>query len=595
VPVISLIMTVRDGERYLAHALESVRAQTFEDWELVLWDDGSTDGTSAIIRAFAAREPRIRAFTGEPLGRRRALVEAHARARGDLLGWLDADDALAPEALARTHATLASSGADLVYTDHVIVGPDGAPRGLGRRSNIPYTPRGLLTDFMTFHFRLFTREVFERAGGIAADREIAIDYDLCLRISEVGRIRHLAEPLYFYREHRQQMSSAKRGAQIAASAAAIRAALVRRGRSAHALDVDLERGRFRLVPGAPPRTSSPAAWLRLVAATAVPRLRRAHAGRVGDVIGCWPVLHPSVYRSQLYAAAEARGAHALPIRGGLAALMRAVWTGRAGDTLHVLGIEPLLDGDDAGAVIGRSRLFAATLDHALARGMRLVWTSRGPLTDHPRHAVHEAWCRRALTARCHAVVTHWPTDVERLHALGGGDRVTYAPHPSLGDGYPDVSRDHARGELGVERDARAVLQLGGRRAPASAIVHLGGRPSSTSTLVVADDVDRHAPRDVALRIAAADVIAVPRPHGGVLALAMSTAKPIVAPALPGVAEVVGPGAFLYPPSGGTHAADEAIARAYAARADWERIGHGHRACVRDRGWDAALTAIVGRR
>ena len=54
-PVISLIMTVRDGERYLAQAIESVRAQTFADWELVVWDDGSTDGTPAIIRALAAQ------------------------------------------------------------------------------------------------------------------------------------------------------------------------------------------------------------------------------------------------------------------------------------------------------------------------------------------------------------------------------------------------------------------------------------------------------------------------------------------------------------------------------------------------------------
>jgi len=582
VPVISLIMTVRDGERYLAQAIESVRAQTFADWELVVWDDGSTDGTPAIIRALAAQEPRIRAFTGEPLGRRRALVEAHRRARGDLVGWIDADDWLAPEALARTHAARTSSGADLVYTDHVIASADGEQRGLGRRTRIPYTPRGLLTDFMTFHFRLFTRAVFERAGGIDPDREIAIDYDLCLRISEVGRIRHLAEPLYFYREHRQQMSTAKRRAQIAASAAAIRAALVRRGLSAHALDVDLEHGRFRLVPAMQPAALGPAAWLRLAVATAVPRLRRAHAPGGAGVVGLWPVLRPSVYRSQLYAAVEARGVQVLPIRGGLARLIRAVWTGRAGTTLHILGLGPVLDDGDAGTVIGRSRLFVATLDHALARGMRLVWTSRGPLSAHPRHAVHEAWCRRALAERCHAIVTHWPTDRDRLRALGGGDRVMYVPHPSVGDGYPDVSRDHAREALGVDRDAPAVLQLGGRR-------------SSASALVIEDDVDRHAPRDVALRIAAADVLAVPQLHSGALALAMSVAKPIVAPALPGVAEVVGPEAFLYPPSGGPRAFDDAVARAYAARAEWARIGEGHLARVRDRGWDAPLAALVGRR
>ena len=190
-------MTVRDGARYLAQALESVRAQTFSDWELVLWDDGSSDDTLAIARSIAETEPRIRVFSGAPMGRRRALVEAHRQARGTYLGWLDADDWLAPDALARTHAVIATSRCELVYTDHIVVGSDGEQRGLGRRTRIRYSPHRLLLDFMTFHFRLFSRDVFERAGGIDANREIAIDYDLCLRISELGRIEHVAEPLYF--------------------------------------------------------------------------------------------------------------------------------------------------------------------------------------------------------------------------------------------------------------------------------------------------------------------------------------------------------------------------------------------------------------
>src|SRR6202042_220553 len=115
-----------------------------------------------------------------------------------------------------------------------------------RRSRVPYSPHRLLLDFMTFHFRLFSREVFERAGGIAAEREIAIDYDLCLRISECGSIEHLAEPLYFYRLHGGQMSSRQHAAQVSASAAAIRAALVRRGLTSFELVVDVERQRFQL-------------------------------------------------------------------------------------------------------------------------------------------------------------------------------------------------------------------------------------------------------------------------------------------------------------------------------------------------------------
>src|SRR5262249_30723024 len=150
---------------------------------------------------------RIRFFSEGPLGRRRALVEAHRHARGIYLGWLDADDWLAPEALARTYAAITNARCDMVYTDHVIIRADGERRGRSRRARIPYSAQRLLLDFMTFHFRLFSRDVFDRAGGIDPDHEIAIDYDLCLRISEHGRIEHLAEPLYFYRVHAEQMSS----------------------------------------------------------------------------------------------------------------------------------------------------------------------------------------------------------------------------------------------------------------------------------------------------------------------------------------------------------------------------------------------------
>lgn len=587
-PLISLITTVRDGAPYLSQAIESVRAQTFADWELVLWDDGSTDETAEIARSSAANEPRIRVFSGEPLGRRRALIEAHRQARGSYLGWLDADDWLAPEALARSHAAVARSGCDMVYTDHVLVGADGEPRGPSRRSRIPYSARGLLLDFMTFHFRLFSRQIFERAGGIDPDLEIAIDYDLCLRISELGQIRHLAEPLYFYRLHAQQLSSRHRARQIAASATAIRAALRRRGMSTYELVADLERGRFQLAPAklpARPRTS----WLRLAVATALPRLipPRAAPPREHSAIGYWPAARTSVYRRQLYAAADARGVDARALDGGLAALMRAVWTGRAGDTLNIHGLGPLLEPADHGSAIANCLLFARTLDHALARGTRVVWTSTGPLAAHPRHPAVERRCRHALVARCHAIVTHWRSDRDRFRELGAApERIIFLPHPGLVEAYPDVSPDYARSQLGlVARDAPALLCGGGPGAP---------RPGAALAL---DHVDHRAPRDVAIHFAAADVAVLPPEPwltSSALALAMSMAKPIVAPSLPGVSEAVGGDGFLYPPSGGERAVMDAIERARAARRDWDRIGQANLERVRGWRWDAVVAAVSGR-
>jgi hypothetical protein len=564
-------MTVRDGARYLAQALESVRAQTCSHWELVVWDDGSTDTTRSIVEAFAAGDPRIRVFAGEPLGRRRALVEAHARARGAYLAWLDADDWLAPDALAKAYALLGSSGCDLVYTDHVVVGADGAQRGLGRRTRIPYSAHRLLLDFMTFHLRVFTREIFDRVGGIAPDRDIAIDYDLCLRISEQGRIKHLAEPLYFYRQHEAQMSARRRADQIAASAAAIRAALARRGLATYELVVDESRGRFRLVPRPPPRPPRPG-WLRIAAGTTFPRWR-APAITERSVIGYWPAAPDSVCRRQLNAAIQARGLHARALGGNLAQLVRAVWSGRGGEVLHIHSLAPLFASPEDGSVLAACVIFLKTLDHARARGLRVVWSSAGPLAAHPRHPRRQDWCVRELARRCDTIVTHWADDRARI-----GAPAVFVPHPNLGDGYPEVTREFARGALGLApRTVPTHLYLGAS----------SGEPRD-GDLVLEGDLDAYPPRHVAAYFAAADVAVLPHVTASTLALAMAMAKPFVAPVL-AMTELVG--GFLYEPAG----LARALERAHAARADWDHLGQANLQRARAERWEPTLDAVIGAR
>ncbi len=492
-PAISLIMTVRDGARYIANALDSARAQTFADWELIVWDDGSTDNTLAIARAHAADDPRIRVFAGEPHGRRAALVDAHAQARGTYLGWLDADDSLAPEALARTHAVIERTGGVLVYTDHIVVGADGKSRGLGRRSQISYSPRRMLLDFITFHFRLFSRDVFERAGGINPELEIAIDYDLCLRICEHGRVVHLAEPLYFYRVHDEQLSAQRRAEQADASARAIRAALARRG-SVYSLVVDRRR-RFRLVPTAQPESHTPASWLRVAMGTFVPSLRPSPRPRPVRVIATWPAYRHSAYRDLLATAAEHVGVATRALPRSLAGFMRAVWTGKAGDVLHLHGFAPLLHASDRGTALARCHLLVRTVDHALARGMRVVWIEPGPLATHARFADVEARCRRALATRCHAIVTHWRRDLDVFRELGAGQRAQFVAHPDISDAFPVVSREQARTQLGLDSAANVML-------------HIGDAPDS---IALAPDIDQRAPRDVAILFAAADSVTFTSP------------------------------------------------------------------------------------
>ena len=101
-------MAVYNEERFLAEAIESVLAQSFQDFELIISDDGSTDDTVAVARAFAERAPeRIQVLAGEQnQGKPFALNRALAVRRGELIAWLDGDDVMLPGKLDRQVAAL---------------------------------------------------------------------------------------------------------------------------------------------------------------------------------------------------------------------------------------------------------------------------------------------------------------------------------------------------------------------------------------------------------------------------------------------------------------------------------------------------------
>ena len=240
-------MTVYNRADYLTGAIGSVIAQTYSDWELIVFDDGSTDRSLDIANSFATNDSRIQVISSPHLGRTTALQKAHAHARGEYLGWIDSDDWLAPEAIEATVNILQQSPqVGMVYTNHLLVNFQGQILGEGKRCQIPYSKERLLVDLMTFHFRLFRRQVFERVGGIDPFFPVAIDYDLCLRFSEITQIQHLPLPLYYYRVHRHSISTARRLEQIHYSTKAIENALTRRGLNSQLqLDVDVS-ARFKL-------------------------------------------------------------------------------------------------------------------------------------------------------------------------------------------------------------------------------------------------------------------------------------------------------------------------------------------------------------
>jgi glycosyltransferase involved in cell wall biosynthesis len=227
-PLISLILTTHNRAPYLPIALTSILTQTYPHFELILWDDGSTDDSIPLLQTYT--DPRIRLLTAPHQGRTASLIAAHVHATGDYIGWVDSDDRLSPTAIAATAALLNHHPhLGMVYTDYRVINEHNQSQGIGTRCQIPYSKNRLLTDFITFHFRLMRRKVYEQVGGVDASFPCAMDYDLCLKLSEVTEICHLPQPLYDYRSHGQSISQVQRDLQVTCSQRAVENALRRRG------------------------------------------------------------------------------------------------------------------------------------------------------------------------------------------------------------------------------------------------------------------------------------------------------------------------------------------------------------------------------
>jgi glycosyltransferase involved in cell wall biosynthesis len=230
--LISLVIPVYNRDSYLGATIDSILAQTYTNFELIIWDDGSTDCSLDIAQGYAQKDSRIKVFNSNNQGQGTALVKAISQTNGQYLGTVDSDDLLHPEALAKTLEVLESdSNVGMVYTDHFVIDAEGKNRGIGKRCLIPYSQKRLLIDFMTFHFRLMRRDVYDANGGIDADLGTAEDYDLCLRLSEITKVVHLTEPLYYYRWHPNNISQTQQLKQIKCSIIAVNKALQRRGLS----------------------------------------------------------------------------------------------------------------------------------------------------------------------------------------------------------------------------------------------------------------------------------------------------------------------------------------------------------------------------
>ncbi len=201
-PRFSVITPVYDTPAdVLGAMLDSVRAQTFGDWELCLLDDCSP-GPHVIemLERTATEDPRIRVERRQTNGGIVAASnDALAMARGEFLALLDHDDELHPDALAHVHeALLANPEGDYVYTDEDKIDREGHHTGPFFKPD--WSPERMRTQMYTCHLSVFRRSLVEQVGGFDPEFEGSQDWDLVLRASERARaVLHVPRVLYHWR------------------------------------------------------------------------------------------------------------------------------------------------------------------------------------------------------------------------------------------------------------------------------------------------------------------------------------------------------------------------------------------------------------
>jgi len=209
-PLVSVVICVYNGQRFLAAALDSAVSQTHRDFELIVVDDGSTDGSPALLDG--CPDPRLHLIRQPNRGTAAALATGLQCARGDYIALLDQDDLWEPDNLAAHVEVLESQpGIALTFSWFRVIDEGGREIGMhSRRHRGRIDFRDLLRDFVIGATSnvVIRRSAIDQAGGVDSSLRSMYDLDLCLRIALLapGNIASIPRDLMRYRRHAGQLS-----------------------------------------------------------------------------------------------------------------------------------------------------------------------------------------------------------------------------------------------------------------------------------------------------------------------------------------------------------------------------------------------------
>lgn len=204
---VSVVLPVYNGADYISYSINSIIAQTYQNWELIIVNDCSTDDTLAICNEFAKEDNRIKIYSNEiNMKLPNSLNVGFDVATGDYYTWTSDDNMYKPNAFeVMINVFQNNPDAVMVYADFTDIDSNGNIIGQYKLKE----PQHIVSENVCGACFLYTAEVAKEVGKYDANLFLAEDYDYWIRINEQGRIIHITDDLYLYRRHAKSLSETK--------------------------------------------------------------------------------------------------------------------------------------------------------------------------------------------------------------------------------------------------------------------------------------------------------------------------------------------------------------------------------------------------
>ena len=207
-PLVSIVLPVFNGEKYIKEAIKSIISQIYQNWELIVIDDCSADKTAEIVKAFVENDSRVKYYKNiKNYKLPRSLNIGFSKAKGKYYTWTSDDNILLPDAIKKMVQVLEhNKEASMVYANYSVIDENGIKI---KDIELPES-KELITGNVFGACFMYSAKAAKLVGEYDVNLFLAEDYDYWIRMKRVGGITHLNEILYLYRLHASSLTETKK-------------------------------------------------------------------------------------------------------------------------------------------------------------------------------------------------------------------------------------------------------------------------------------------------------------------------------------------------------------------------------------------------